>query len=108
MNHPNNCASGTVKCFLMKINARVLEIPRELLEDSPAGAYGRGEKFTHRFSWKTGRDETLAKPRRRWVDNIKMNLRQIECEDVNRIHLAQDRVHWRVLVNTVLRLQGIS
>jgi hypothetical protein len=31
-----------------------------------------------------------------------MNLREVECEGVDRIHLAQDRVQWQVFVNTVV------
>jgi hypothetical protein len=47
----------------------------------------------------------LGRPRRRWVDNIKMDLREIEFRDVDWIHLAQDRDRWRALVNTVMNLR---
>jgi hypothetical protein len=47
----------------------------------------------------------LGRPRRRWVDNIKMNLRDIGWDVVDWIHMAQDRDQWRVLVNTVLNLR---
>jgi hypothetical protein len=47
----------------------------------------------------------LARPRRRWEDNIKMDLGEIGLEDVNWIHLAQDRDRWRNLVNTVISLR---
>jgi hypothetical protein len=47
----------------------------------------------------------LGRPRRRWEDNIKMDLREIGFEDVNWIHLAQDRDRWRALVNTVMILR---
>jgi hypothetical protein len=43
----------------------------------------------------------LGRPRCRWVDNIKMNLREIGWW----IDLAQDRDQWRALVNTVMNLQ---
>jgi hypothetical protein len=46
----------------------------------------------------------LGRPRRRWVDNIKMNLGEIGWEGMNWIDLAQDRDHWRALVNTVMNL----
>jgi hypothetical protein len=39
----------------------------------------------------------LGRPRRRWEDNIKMNLREIGFEDVEWTHLAQDRDRWRLL-----------
>jgi hypothetical protein len=41
---------------------------------------------------------------RRWEDNIKMNLRKVGWEGVERLHLAQDRDQWRAVVNTVLNL----
>jgi hypothetical protein len=45
----------------------------------------------------------LGRPRRRWEDNIKMDLREIEI-DRPWIRLAQDRVQWRAFVNTVMNL----
>jgi hypothetical protein len=47
----------------------------------------------------------LWKLRRRWEDNIKMDLREIGIDGANWIQLAQDRVQWRDLVNTVLNLR---
>jgi hypothetical protein len=44
----------------------------------------------------------LGKPRRRWEDNIKMDLREIGIDGANWIRLAQDRVQWRAFVNTVM------
>jgi hypothetical protein len=46
----------------------------------------------------------LRRPRRRWKDNIKMDLREIGIDGTNRIQLAQDRVQWRACVNTVMNL----
>jgi hypothetical protein len=46
----------------------------------------------------------LVRPRRRWDDNIKMDLREIGIDGVNWIQLAQDRVQWRACVNTVMNL----
>jgi hypothetical protein len=42
---------------------------------------------------------------RRWVDNIKMDLREIGWYGVDWIDRAQDRVQWRALVNMVLNLR---
>jgi hypothetical protein len=47
----------------------------------------------------------LERPRRRWEDGIKMDLREIGWGDVEWIHLAQDRDCWQALVNAVLNLQ---
>ena len=55
----------------------------------------------------------LGRPRRRWEDNIKMDLQEVEggCKDW--MELAQDRDRWRALVSTVMNLwvpkiRGIS
>jgi hypothetical protein len=47
----------------------------------------------------------LGRPRRRWEDNIEMDLREIGFGDVGWINLAQDRDRWRALVNTVMNLR---
>jgi hypothetical protein len=47
----------------------------------------------------------LRRPRRRWVDNIKMDLREIGWDGVNLMDMAQDRDQRRALVNTVLNLR---
>jgi hypothetical protein len=46
----------------------------------------------------------LGRPRRRWVDNIKMDIREIGWDGVDWIEVAQDRDQWRALVNTVMNL----
>jgi hypothetical protein len=43
----------------------------------------------------------LRRPRRRWIDNIKMGLLQIGVSVVDWVGLAQDRYRWRALVNSV-------
>jgi hypothetical protein len=47
----------------------------------------------------------LGRPRRRWVDNIKMDLREIGWDGMDWIDLAQDRDQWRALVNTVMNFR---
>jgi len=47
----------------------------------------------------------LRRPRRRWEDNIKMDLQEVRCGDMERIDLAQDRDRWRALVNAVMNLR---
>jgi hypothetical protein len=47
----------------------------------------------------------VGKPRRRWEDNIRMDLRETGWEDVDWIHLVQDRDQWQALVNTVMDLR---
>jgi hypothetical protein len=48
---------------------------------------------------------SLGRPRRRWEDNIKMNLREIGIDGANWIRLTQDRVQWRAFVKTVMNLR---
>jgi hypothetical protein len=47
----------------------------------------------------------LGRPRRRWVGNIKMNLREIGWDGGNWINLAQDRDQCKALVNTAMNLR---
>jgi hypothetical protein len=47
----------------------------------------------------------LRRPRRRWTDNIKMDLREIGWDVVDWIELAQDRDQWMALVNTVMNIR---
>jgi hypothetical protein len=47
----------------------------------------------------------LGRPRRRWVDNIKMDLLKIDWCGVDWIGLAQDRDKWRAFVNVVMNLK---
>jgi hypothetical protein len=47
----------------------------------------------------------LGRPRRRYEDNIRMDLREIGWEGVDWIHLAQDRNQCQALVNTVMNLR---
>jgi hypothetical protein len=47
----------------------------------------------------------LGRPRRRWVDNIRMDLGEVGWDDVDWIDLAQDRNRWRAVVNSVLNLR---
>jgi hypothetical protein len=47
----------------------------------------------------------LGRPRRRWVENIRMDLEEVGWGDVDWIGLAQDRNRWRTLANSVLNLR---
>ena len=47
--------------------------------------------------WERGR------PRRRWEDNIKVDLQKVGCGGMEWIELAQDRDRWRALVNAVMK-----
>ena len=47
----------------------------------------------------------LGRPRRRWVDNIRMDFQEVGCGHMNWIGLAQDRDRWRALVSAVMNLR---
>jgi hypothetical protein len=47
----------------------------------------------------------LGRPRRRWEDNIRMDLQEVGCEGMDWSGLAQDRDRWWALVNAVMNLR---
>jgi len=47
----------------------------------------------------------LGRPRRRWEENIKMDLQEVGCGGMDWIELAQDRERWRALVNAVMNFR---
>ena len=47
----------------------------------------------------------LRRPRRRWEDNIRMDLQEVGCGGMDWIELVQDMDRWRALVNSVINLQ---
>jgi hypothetical protein len=72
-----------------------------------AGRVARMEEGKDVYRVLVGRPEDkrpLRRPRRRWEDNIKMDLRNIRIDGANWIRLAQDRARWRAFVNTVMNL----
>ena len=68
------------------------------------GAYGGGERSAQGSSGETRGIEPLGRPRRRWEDNIKMDLQEVGVGG-DWMELAQDRDRWRALVNTVMNLR---
>jgi hypothetical protein len=68
-------------------------------------AWGRGEVF---YKVSVGRPEDkrpLGRPRHRWEDNIKLDLRETGINGANWLRLAQDRIQLRAYVNTVMNLR---
>jgi hypothetical protein len=49
-----------------------------------------------------------GRPRRRWEDGVRMDLREIGLRGVDWIRLAQDRDRWRAVVNAVMNLQVLA
>jgi hypothetical protein len=68
-------------------------------------AHGEDEKCVQILVGKPEGKRPLGRPKRRRDDNIEMDLKEIGLNDVNWIHVAQDRGQWRALVNTVMNLR---
>jgi len=69
--------------------------------DGACSTYG-GRRLYRVLVWKPERKRSLGKPRRKWEDNIKMDLQEVECGDMDWIKLAQDRDRWWALVFAVV------
>jgi len=73
-----------------------------------AGHVARMGKSRGLFRVSVGKPEgkkTLGRPRRRWEDNIKIDLQEVGCESMDWIVLAQDRDRGRELVHAVMKLR---
>jgi hypothetical protein len=70
-------------------------------------AWERGETCTGFWGGKARRKKQLRRPRRRWEDGIKVNLREIGW-GVEWVHLAQDRDRWRAVVNAVMNFRVLA
>jgi hypothetical protein len=68
------------------------------------GTPSSGVEESHSSSGVVGK-RPLGRPRRRWLDNIKMDLSEIGLSVVDWIGLAQDRYRWRALVNAGMNLR---
>ena len=69
------------------------------------GAYGWGEGVYRVLVGKPVGRRPLGRPRRRWMDNIRMDLQEVGCGYMDWIGLAQDRDRWRTLVSAVMNLR---
>jgi hypothetical protein len=64
------------------------------------------ERYLYRlFVGKPEGKRPLGRPRRRWIDNIKMDLSEIRLSVVDWIGLVHDRYRWRALVNSTINLR---
>jgi hypothetical protein len=69
------------------------------------GAYGRGERCAQGVGGEARGKEQLGRPRRKWEDNIKMDLKEVGGGWRDWMELGQDRNRWRTLVSTVKNLR---
>jgi hypothetical protein len=69
---------------------------------------GEGRNLYRVLVGKSKGKRPLVRPRRRWEDGIKMDLREIEWGGVEWIHLTQDRDRWRAVVSAVMNLRVLT
>ena len=68
------------------------------------GAYGGAERCVQGFGGENWGKETTGETRRRWEDNIKMDIQEVGCGGMDWIELAQDRDSLPALLNVVRNL----
>jgi len=68
-------------------------------------AYGGEERLYRMLVGKPEGKRPLGRPRRRWEDNIKLDLQEVGYRGIDWIELAQDRERWRAIVNAVMNLR---
>jgi hypothetical protein len=97
--------------YKVQIPSWILIIPR-FFGDIPrmrwAGHAARMGERRNAYRTLVGKPEgkrPLGRPRRRWADNIRMDLREVEWDGRDLIDLAQDRDRWRAYVNAVMNLR---
>jgi hypothetical protein len=92
-----------ITCSIIKIKSKEVEVGRE------CSITGGEEECMYDIGGKYRRNDTTGKKdERRWVDNIKSDLRGIERDGMVWIDVAQDRDQWSALVNTVMYLPSGS
>jgi hypothetical protein len=69
------------------------------------GTHGEGRSVYRVSVGRPKGKRPLQRPRRRWEDNIKMDVREIGIDGANWIQMAQDMVQWWACVNTVINLR---
>jgi hypothetical protein len=72
------------------------------------GTHGRGERSVQGLVGKPEGKRPLGRPRRRWEDGIRMDLREIGLGGVDWIRISQDRDRWRAVVSAVMNLRVLA
>jgi hypothetical protein len=94
----HNLYSSPNRCIVMVIKSRRMRWAGYV------ACVGEGRGVYRVLVGRPKGNRPLGRPRHRWEDNIKMDLREIGIDGVNWIQLAQDRVQWQAFVNTVMNL----
>ena len=74
----------------------------------PCGTRGGEERRIQGLVVKSEGRRTLGSPRRRWEDDIKMDIEEIVLSSVEWICVNEKRNRWRAVVNTAVTLRGVS
>jgi hypothetical protein len=89
--------------YLLQFNVTTDVTDHDQILDGACGAHGDTINVNTLFGKLEGK-RLLWRVARRWEDNIKVDLKDVECDDVNSFHLAQDKNQYRTVVNTVMNL----
>jgi hypothetical protein len=87
---------------------RKLHEELQVKEDEMGGACSRNGEEMNAYRLLVGKPEgkrMLGRPRRRWVNNVRMDLVEVGLGDVDRIGLTEDRNTWIALINLILNLR---
>ena len=74
--------------------------------DGTCSAYGGEKRLFRVLVGKPKGNRLLGRPRRKWEDNIKMDLQKVRCRSMDWLELAQYREMWWALENAVMNLSG--
>jgi len=89
--------------ILVRLYCGQLWLKNEMGEE--CGMHGGGTGVYRVLVGKPEGKRPRGRPRRRWKDNIEMDLQEVGCRGINWIDMAQDRDRWRAFVNAVMNLR---
>jgi hypothetical protein len=104
MDHGENCIMMNFMTCILRQIFRVIK-SRRMRWAGHVARMGEGRDVYRVLVGRSECKRPVGRHRRRWEDNIKMDLREIGIDGANWIRLAQDRVQWRAFMNTVMKLR---